>query len=129
MEINARLAGPLETLLRSGFDLPLMVWQWAAGLPVATSEDFQSVRTRWLRGDLRWMRDNFYRVGRPDSVSRFGAIWDFGKEFFRSTHYDCVDWRDPLPILAEIRATARSVRSASRRPAGAQFRGDRNTPA
>jgi FAD-dependent urate hydroxylase len=71
MEINARLAGPLETLLRSGFDLPLMVWRWAAGLPVATAGDFQTVRTRWLRGDLRWLRDNFYRVGRPDSVSRY----------------------------------------------------------
>jgi predicted ATP-grasp superfamily ATP-dependent carboligase len=116
MEINARIAGPLETLLRSGFDLPLMVWRWAAGLPVANSEDFQRVRTRWLRGDLRWLRDNFYRVGRPDSVSRSRSFWDFGAEFLRTSHYDCVDWRDPLPIFAELRATARSVRIASRRP-------------
>jgi carbamoyl-phosphate synthase large subunit len=118
MEINARLAGPLETLLRSGFDLPLMVWRWAAELPVASSGDFQSIRTRWLRGDLRWLRDNFYRVGRPDSVSRSRAFWDFGTEFLRSRHYDSVDWRDPSPIIAEIRSTARSVRVASRKPPG-----------
>jgi hypothetical protein len=119
MEINARLAGPLETLLRSGFDLPLMVWRWAAGLPVGTAgDDFRMVRTRWLRGDLRWLRDNYFRVGRPDSVSRTRALWDFGTEFLRSEHYDCVDWRDPRPIVAELRLTARSVRVASRRPAG-----------
>jgi hypothetical protein len=118
MEINARLAGPLETLLRSGFDLPLMVWRWAAELPVATAGDFQTVRTRWLRGDLRWLRDNFFRVGRPDSVSRTRAFWDFGTEFLRSEHYDCVDWRDPRPIVAELRSTARSVRVAASRPGG-----------
>jgi predicted ATP-grasp superfamily ATP-dependent carboligase len=118
MEINARLAGPLETLLRSGFDLPLMVWRWAAKLPVATAGDFKTVRTRWLRGDLRWLRDNYFRVGRPDSVSRKRAFWDFGTEFLRSEHYDCFDWRDPGPIVAELRSTARSVRVASRRPAG-----------
>jgi hypothetical protein len=118
MEINARLAGPLETLLRSGFDLPLMVWRWAAGLPVATAGDFQAVRTRWLRGDLRWLRENFYRVGRPDSVSRSRAFWDFGTEFLRSGHYDSVDWRDPRPIVTELRTTAHSVRVASHKPAG-----------
>lgn len=118
MEINARLAGPLETLLRSGFDLPLMVWRWAADLPVATAGDFRTVRTRWLRGDLRWLRDNFFRVGRPDSVSRARSIWEFGTEFLRSEHYDCVDWHDLRPIVVELRSTARSVRVAARRPAG-----------
>jgi predicted ATP-grasp superfamily ATP-dependent carboligase len=114
MEINARLAGPLETALRSGVDLPLMVWRWAAGIPVSATGDYRTVRMRWLRGDMRWLRDNFARVGRPDSVSRARALWDFGTEFVRSPHYDCVDWRDPGPILAELRATARAVRLSPR---------------
>ncbi len=114
MEINARLAGPLETALRSGVDLPVMVWRWATGLPVTPPGDYRTVRMRWLRGDMRWLRDNFDRVGRPDSVSRARSLWDFGSEFARSTHYDCIDWRDPGPILAELRTTARSVRLSSR---------------
>jgi predicted ATP-grasp superfamily ATP-dependent carboligase len=114
MEINARLGGQLETLLHSGLDLPLMVWRWAAGLPVGTAGDYHAVRTRWLRGDLRWLRDNSRRAGRPDGVSRTRAFWDFGTEFLRSEHYDCVDWRDPGPIVAEFRTTAHSLRVASR---------------
>jgi predicted ATP-grasp superfamily ATP-dependent carboligase len=120
MEINARLAGPLETALRSGLDLPLMVWRWAAGLPVAPAGDYQSVRMRWLRGDLRWLRDNFLRVGRPDSVSPTRALWVFWTEFLRSAQYDCIDWRDPGPIVAELRTTIRSVRVASRGRLAAQ---------
>jgi len=96
--------------------MPFMVWQWAAGLPVENSGDFQTIRTRWLRGDLRWLRDNFFRVGRPDSVSRSRALWDFGTEFLRTQHYDCVDWHDLRPIVAELRTTARSVRLAAHRP-------------
>ena len=34
MEINPRLAGGIETAIHSGVDFPLMIWQWAAGLPV-----------------------------------------------------------------------------------------------
>jgi predicted ATP-grasp superfamily ATP-dependent carboligase len=114
MEINARLAGPLETALRSGVDLPVMVWRWATGLPVTPPGDYRTVRMRWLRGDMRWLRDNFARVGRPDSVSRVRSLWDFGSEFARCAHYDCIDWRDPGPILTELRTTARSVRLSSR---------------
>lgn len=120
MEINARLAGPLETALCSGLDLPLMVWQWATGLPVTRAGDYRNVRARWLRGDMRWLRDNFARKGRPDSVPRARALWDFGAEFLRSTHYDCIDWRDPGPIVAELRATARAVRIALCNPPAAE---------
>ena len=55
MEINARLAGPLEISVRAGLDFPLMVWQWAAGLPVDRAGDYRTpVRMRWLWGDLCW---------------------------------------------------------------------------
>jgi predicted ATP-grasp superfamily ATP-dependent carboligase len=33
MEVNARLSGSIELASRSGVDFPLMLWQWATGLP------------------------------------------------------------------------------------------------
>jgi predicted ATP-grasp superfamily ATP-dependent carboligase len=110
MEVNARLAGTIENALHSGVDFPLMLWEWAAGHTVPESTDYRiGVRTRWLHGDMRWLRDNQRRVGRPDSVSRTRALATFAAEFLRTRHFDCVDWRDLRPALAELRATARAV--------------------
>ena len=76
MEINARLAGQIETALVSGADFPLMTWQWATGQRVEQPAGYQTgVRMRWLRGDMRWLRDNHRRPGRPDSLSRGRALW------------------------------------------------------
>ncbi len=87
MEINARLAGTIENAVHSGVDFPLMIWQWATGQPVNRVEGYQTgVRTRWLHGDMRWLRDNYGRVGRPDSVSRSRALWIFASEFVRTRH-------------------------------------------
>jgi predicted ATP-grasp superfamily ATP-dependent carboligase len=107
MEINARLAGPTETAMLCGVDFPMMLWQWAAGLPVEHSTEYRTgVRMRWLRGDLRWLWNNFHEIGRPDSVSRGKALWTFLSEFGRTRRYDCVDWRDLSPFIAEVRSTA-----------------------
>jgi predicted ATP-grasp superfamily ATP-dependent carboligase len=117
MEINARLAGPIEIAEHSGVDFPLMVWQWATGAPVGWVDEYATgVRMRWLRGDMRWLRDNHRRVGRPDSVSRGRALWTFSVEFLRSGRYDCFDIRDLRPFLAELRTTARAVRNRSASP-------------
>jgi predicted ATP-grasp superfamily ATP-dependent carboligase len=117
MEINARLAGPIEIAMHSGINFPLMVWQWAAGLGVDRVEGYETgVRMRWLRGDMRWLRDNHRRVGRPDSVSRTRALWVFASEFFRTLRYDCFDWRDLGPAMAEVRTTAAAVRNRSQNP-------------
>jgi len=111
MEINPRLAGTIENSVQSGMDFPLMIWLWATGQPVARIDGYRTgVRTRWLRGDMRWFRDNYGRVGRPDSVSRARAFWLFGSEFARTGHYDCVDRRDLGPSIAELRNTASAVR-------------------
>jgi hypothetical protein len=111
MEINARLAGPVEIARQSGVDFPLMVWQWATGLPVDRVATYTTgVRMRWLRGDMRWLRDNHHRVGRPDSLSRSRALWTFSLEFLRSTRYDCFDRRDLRPVVAELRTTVGAVR-------------------
>jgi predicted ATP-grasp superfamily ATP-dependent carboligase len=113
MEVNARLAGTIENAVHSGVDLPLMLWQWATGDPVPLAEQYRTgVRTRWLRGDMRWLRDNQGRVGRPDSMSRVRALASFCAEFARTFHYDCLDRRDLGPALAELRTMARAVRTA-----------------
>lgn len=104
MEVNARLAGTIENAIRSGVDLPLMIWQWATGQPVTPVKDYQTgVRTRWLTGEICWLRHSFVRVGRPDSVSRAQALWLIASEFFRTRHYDFADLRDPRPAVAELK--------------------------
>jgi len=116
MEINARLAGTIENAMRSGVDFPLLIWQWATGGPVDRLASYATgVRTRWLRGDMRWLRDNYHRVGRPDSVTRARALWMFASEFVRTRHYDCLDRHDLGPVRAELRTTAAAVRQ-SRKP-------------
>lgn len=111
MEVNARLAGTIENAVRSGVDLPWMIWQWATGQPVTSVVSYETgVRTRWLRGDMRWLHETYGRPGRPDSVSPRRALWIFGTEFLKTLHYDCLDRGDLGPAFAELRNTAIAVR-------------------
>jgi len=104
MEINPRLAGTIENALRSGVNIPLMTWQWAAGQPVEPVADYRAgIRTRWLVGDLAWVARNAQRVGRPDSVPVARSLRIFAGEFFRSRHYDFFDLRDLRPGISELR--------------------------
>ena len=121
MEINARLAGPIETALNCGVDFPLMVWQWTTGGPIEPVDSYLTgLRMRWVRGDMRWLRDNWSRVGRPDSMSRTRAMWTFLTEFARTPRVDCFDRRDLGPLLAEVLVTAAAVRN-SRATAAKRF--------
>jgi len=113
MEINPRLAGTIYNAVHAGVDFPLMVWQWATGLPVEHVPGYQTgVRTRWLHGDLRWLRDNQRRAGRPDSMPLAAGLWIFGTEFVRTRRYDCFDSRDLRPVAAELRATMAAIRKS-----------------
>lgn len=115
MEVNARLAGTLENAVRSGVDFPLMIWLHATGQPLPPVRCYRTgVRTRWLHGDLRWLRENRERPGRPDSVSAARAAWAFSSEFFRTRYYDYFDRRDPGPGLAELRHTVQVLRHVVR---------------
>lgn len=106
MEVNPRLPGSLDTSIRSGVDFPLLIWQLATGRAVDRVPGYRpGIRTRWLHGDLRWLRDNHNRAGRPDSMSRPQAIWTFASEFARTRHYDNFDLRDLAPTIAEMRYT------------------------
>ena len=110
MEVNARMAGTVETAVRCGVDLPSMVWRWASGLSVEDVATYRTgLRMRWLRGDMRWLRDNHHRVGRPDSLSRRRALQTFVTDFLRVRHYDCMSWSDINPFVAEMTTTFRSV--------------------
>jgi predicted ATP-grasp superfamily ATP-dependent carboligase len=110
MEINPRLAGTIENAVRSGVDFPMLIWQWAAGLPIATVDSYRTgVQTQWLHGELRWLRDNWRRPGRPDSVPRGRALWTVTSDLVRARNYDCFDRHDMRPVLAELRHTAALV--------------------
>lgn len=112
MEINPRLAGTLENANKSGMDFPLLIWKWATGQPIQPVLSYRvGVRTRWLSGDLRWLRRNLSQAGRPDTVSASRAIWAFLSEFARTRHYDYVDRHDMRPALAELRQTTVIVRN------------------
>lgn len=116
MEVNARLAGTLENAIQAGVDFPLLTWQWATGQPIAPARPYRTgVRTRWLHGDLRWLRENQQRIGRPDSVSAARAVWTFASEFIRTRHYDYFDRHDFRPGWAELQNTATVLRKVWRR--------------
>jgi predicted ATP-grasp superfamily ATP-dependent carboligase len=103
MEVNARLAGTLENANRSGVDFPLLVWQWATGQPVTSALTYRTgVRTRWLSGELHWLKANLQNPGRPDTMSAPKAIWTIAWEFLRTGHYDYCDRSDIWPALGEI---------------------------
>jgi predicted ATP-grasp superfamily ATP-dependent carboligase len=113
MEVNARPAGTMENAILSGIDFPLMIWRWATGLPVERVDSYRSgVRMRWVQGDLRWLRENYRRSGRPDSVSRIRSFWIFGTEFARTNYYDYLDWHDLGPFRAELFGVAANARRA-----------------
>jgi predicted ATP-grasp superfamily ATP-dependent carboligase len=110
MEINARLAGTLETTLLAGIDIPMLTWRWASGQEVERVNGHRAgIRTRWLHGDLKWLVLTLLRPGRPDSVPRGQAVRLFLTEFARTRHYDFVDVRDPRPVVARAGNVAASL--------------------
>jgi hypothetical protein len=116
MEINARLAGTIENAVQAGVDFPLMIWRSVMGLDVPPVTTYRSgVRSRWLHGDLRWLMQNWPRVGRPDGVSHARGVYTVLSEFGKGVHYDYFDPHDLRPFLAELRYTAH-VLGKFRRP-------------
>jgi predicted ATP-grasp superfamily ATP-dependent carboligase len=113
MEINARLAGTIENAVQAGVDFPLMIWCLATGREVTPVTTYRSgVRTRWLHGDMRWLRQNWQRRGRPDGMSHSRSVYTFISEFAKTRHYDYFDRRDIMPFLAELRYTMHVLRKS-----------------
>lgn len=110
MEVNARLAGTIENAVQAGIDFPIMIWNSAIDLKIDAVTTYRpGVRTRWLHGDLRWLRQNWNRTGRPDSVSRPRSIFIAISEFAKSFHYDYFDSHDLKPFIAELSYTIQAL--------------------
>ncbi len=105
MEINARLSGSLEVAVRSGVDFPRLLWQWSAGEPLTPLPGYRTgVRVRYLKGDVKWLRENIARPGRPDSVPPGQALGAFARDLLRPQAYDFVDRTDLRPAWAALGA-------------------------
>jgi predicted ATP-grasp superfamily ATP-dependent carboligase len=104
MEINARLSGSIEVAVRSGVPFPTLLWQWAAGEPLAAVPGYRTgVKMRYLKGDLKWLWENIERRGRqPDGVSPQTAIATFTRDFIRRQRYDYMDRHDLGPAVAAL---------------------------
>jgi predicted ATP-grasp superfamily ATP-dependent carboligase len=111
MEANARLAGTIENAVQAGVDFPLMIWCLATGAEVIPVASYRyGIRTRWLHGDLRWLRQNWHRSRRPDGMSHARSVYTFISEFSKSRHYDYFDRHDMMPFIAELRYTLHVLR-------------------
>ncbi len=103
MEVNARLDGSIECPVRAGVDFPLLMWQWATGRPVERVAGYRTgVRVRWLTGDLRWLARNLRDPSKSDAMPAGQAIRTFLGSFADRQSYDFLDWRDPMPLVAEF---------------------------
>jgi len=104
MEINPRLSASVEIAVRAGIDFPVLVYQWAAGLPVGDQFAYKiGLRVRWLGGDLRWLRTTLRTQGRPDVPKTTDAIAQFVTDFLRPTSYDYVERTDMRPAAVATR--------------------------
>jgi glutathione synthase/RimK-type ligase-like ATP-grasp enzyme len=105
MEVNARVPASMELAVHAGIDFPSMLRDWARGRPVRPADGYRTgVRMRWLGGDVRWLRSVLASDGHhPDVPPRGRAVAVFLRDFLRPTRYDCVDARDPRPMLLAVR--------------------------
>jgi predicted ATP-grasp superfamily ATP-dependent carboligase len=111
MEINARLSGSVEIAVRSGVDLPTLLWRWAAGETLSPVPGYRTgVRMRYLEGDIDWLWENLKSRGRPDSVPPWKALRTFAGDFLRPQAYDYVDRRDLRPAVVAFRRDAGDIR-------------------
>lgn len=104
MEINARLSGSIEVAVRSGVPFPALLWQWAAGEPLAAVPGYQTgIKMRYLKGDMKWLWENIECRGRqPDGVRPQTAIATFAKDFIHRQSYDYMDRHDLGPAVAAL---------------------------
>ncbi len=114
MEINARLSGSLEMATRSGVPFPALLWQWAMREPLTPVSGYRTgVRMRYLKGDVKWLRENIQSRGqRPECVPPGEAMAEFAKDFLHRQTYDYMDRGDLGPAFA---ALAGNVGQARRR--------------
>lgn len=110
LEINPRLWGSLELAVRSGVDIPYMLYKLQKDGDVEPRMDYKvGVRCRWLiPGDLMHFLTN------PDRFKMIG-------EFFRRTDGDdIISLKDPMPVVGRLSSALtllfdKNMRAALRR--------------
>ncbi len=113
MEINPRLSASVEIAVRAGVDFPLLLYRWAAGLPLGRPPRYRvGRRMRFLKGDVEWLKQALRDPEHLDAPPPRAAIASFALEFARCPGYDFWDWRDPYPAAV---MTSRAARSLPRR--------------
>lgn len=115
MEINPRLWASTELAVRSGVDFPYLLYQWACGDKIDEVKSYPvGARLRYLKGDVLNTAAALIpsrQRGRPEmeKTPAAKAILDFLLTFFSPMGYDCVDWKDPLPVWTSLVGFVRDV--------------------
>jgi predicted ATP-grasp superfamily ATP-dependent carboligase len=113
MEINSRLSESIEIAQRAGVNFPLLLYNWAAGLPLEAVSTYRyGKRMRWLKGDVEWLKESLRNPDHPDAPTPARAIGTFAAEFLRAPGYDYWDRGDLRPAAV---VTARTLRSLPQR--------------
>jgi predicted ATP-grasp superfamily ATP-dependent carboligase len=114
MEINPRLSASVETAIRAGVHFPVLLTDWARGVPLQKVDGYRvGVRLRWVGGELRWLGESWRSHGHPDVPSVPRAAAALLADTLRPSAYDLVDPRDPRPAMRMI---ANAVSLSRRRP-------------
>lgn len=103
MEINPRLSASVEIAVRAGVDFPYLLYQWAAGEPVASVDSYRvGGWMRYLEGDLLTTIQACVERGRPGVTPAGKAIGEFLGAFFIPAGYDYLDWHDLRPAASAL---------------------------
>jgi hypothetical protein len=114
MEINPRLSASVETAIRAGVHFPVLLTDWARGVPLQKVDGYRvGVRLRWVGGELRWLRESWRSRGQPDVPPVPRAAAALLADTLRPSAYDLVDPRDLRPAMRMI---ANAVSRPRRRP-------------
>lgn len=112
MEINPRLTMSVVLAYDAGCDFPYLLYLLLKGrkhIPAASYK--YGVWERYLAGDIINMVEALRLGGKPGVPHYSRVIFDFIITFFRPMHYDCVDFRDIMPVLDATRdSIARNVK-------------------
>jgi predicted ATP-grasp superfamily ATP-dependent carboligase len=109
MEINGRFWGSLQLAIDAGVNFPAILLDVARGNAVTRSDHYRvGIRSRWLLGDLdallAVLRQPRRQLHLPAThPSRLRLLWDFLHLCSRSTRYEVLKIRDPMPGLIELR--------------------------
>jgi protein-tyrosine-phosphatase/predicted ATP-grasp superfamily ATP-dependent carboligase len=109
MEVNGRFWGSLPLSVRSGVNFPKAVADWELGQFLPKSIPYRvGIYSRKLAMDVAWFKRNLFADKRNPYLLTQPVIQTI-MEYFRilsgKEYWDHASWKDPRPILSEIRKT------------------------